>query len=221
MGLVGQPGQVIVNHARASRDAWTMKAWLDQDGIAVKGNFLVVRSKDVNVPGIAIWALLNGPVANAFIHSRATKRHIIGGDLLSLPIPHLRGETLVAIVSAAQTYLAATRDTGGFFRPDPDPKAVMNALLNMDAAILRAYNLPPRLEHQLLSIFWGVERKDVGCSFHGYYPPDARPFVPLHRFISDTFQRAKAGEVAKRYQPVRSKAALAAIDAISALQEAE
>jgi type I restriction-modification system DNA methylase subunit len=221
MGLVGQPGQVIVNHARASRDAWTMKAWLDQEGIAVKGNFLVVRSKHAEVTGVALWALLNSPVANAFVYCRATKRHIIGGDLLSLPIPNLRGETLAGITSAAQAYLATTRETGGFFRPDPNPSAVREALLSMDAAVLRAYNLPPRLEHQLLSIFWGVERKGVGCDFRGYYPPDARPFVPLHEFISDTFRRATAGKIAARYRPVRSKAAIAAIDAVLALHDGE
>lgn len=221
MGLVGQPGQVIVNHARASREAWTMKAWLDPEGIAVKGNFLVVRSNHSHVSGVALWAILNSPVANAFIYCRATKRHIIGGDLLSLPIPNLQGEMLAGITAAAQAYLATARETGGFFRPDPNPDGVKKALLSMDAAVLRAYTLPPRIEHELLNFFWGVERRGVGCDFRGYYPPDARPIVPLHQYLSDAFQRATAGEIVRRYQPLRSKAGIAAIEAVLKLREAE
>jgi len=200
-GVDGEPGQVIVNHAPVSRDKWRMKAWLDQEGIAVKGNFLVVRSKTSTVPGVLIWALLNSPVANAFVYCRMTKRHIIGGDLLRLPIPGGSGDWMGSIVSAAQAYLATTKDTGGFFQPDPAPAIVKARLLAMDAAVLRAYDLSPRLERQLLDLFTGVERKGVGCKFTGYYPPGFSSCLPLHLLLSERFQRAAAGATADRFKP--------------------
>jgi hypothetical protein len=87
--------------------------------------------------------------------------------------------------------------------------------------VLRLYDLPSRLENQLLAFFWGARRKGVADSFTGYYPLNTRPYVPLHEYLSEGFQRATAGQIAQRYQPVRSKAALAAIDAILELDKAE
>ena len=204
-GLNSQPGQTIVNHARVSRNQWSMKAWLDQEGIAVKGNFLVVRSRTSEVPGILIWALLNSPVANAYVYCLATKRHIIGSDLLKLPIPRGSGDWKGAIVSAAQAYLTTAIDTGGFFRPDPSPEAVKAKLLSIDAAVLKAYDLPPRLERQLLDLFTGVPRKGVGCRFTGYYPPGFSSYLPLHLILSERFQRAAADVTSDRFKAGQSE----------------
>jgi len=41
-------------------------------------------------------------------------------------------------------------------------------LLDLDAAVLRLYDLPPALERQLLTIFDGVDRPGVGCTFRDY-----------------------------------------------------
>ena len=216
MGLDGRPGQIIVNHARVSRNQWSMKAWLDQEGIAVKGNFLVVRPTTSEVSGILIWALLNSPVANAYVYCLATKKHIIGGDLLRLPIPRGPGDWMGAIVSTAQAYLAAAADTGGFFQPDPDPAVVRGKLLAMDAAVLKAYDLPPRLERQLLDLFTGVSRKGVGCPFTGYYPPGFSSYLPLHVLLSEGFQRARADVTSDRFKPGQSEHVRQALAAATA-----
>lgn len=205
MGLDGRPGQIIVNHARVSRNQWSMKAWLDQEGIAVKGNFLVVRPTTSGVPGVLIWALLNGPLANAYVYCLATKMHIIGSDLLKLPIPRGPADWMGAVVSAAQAYLAAAADTGGFFQPDPDPAVVRGKLLAMDAAVLKAYDLPPRLERQVLDLFTGMSRKGVGCPFTGYYLPGFSSYLPLHVLLSEGFQRARADVTSDRFKPGQSE----------------
>jgi len=216
MGLNSQPGQTIVNHVRVSRNQWSMKAWLDQEGTAVKGNFLVVRPGTSEVSGILIWALLNSPVANAYVYCLATKRHIIGGDLLRLPIPRGPGDWMGAIVSTAQAYLVTTKDTGGFFQPDPDPEAVKAKLLAMDAAVLKAYDMPPRLERQLLDLFTGVPRKGVGCTFTGYYPPGFSSYLPLHLLLSERFQRAAADVTSDRFKPGQSEHVRQALAAATA-----
>jgi len=204
MGLDSEPGQVIVNHLRASRDKWSMKAWLDQEGIAVKGNFLVVRPRASGVSGILIWSLLNGPIANAFVYCVATKRHIIGGDLLRLPIPRGPSDWMDAVVSAAQAYLATSKETSRFFQPEPDQAVIKARLLAMDAAVLKAYDLPPRLERQVLDLFAGVPRKGVGCDFTGYYPPGFSSCLPLHLVLSERFQRAAADVTSDRFKPGQS-----------------
>ena len=204
IGLDGQPGQVLVNHARVSRSKWSMKAWLDDEGIAVKGNFLVARSKQDLIPGLLIWALLNSPIANAYVYCLATKRHIIGSDLLRLPIPRGQGWA-DEVVSSAEAYLTVTRGKEGFFRAEPSPDVVKAKLLAMDAAVLEAYDLHPRIERQVLDLFEGVPRKGVGCKFTGYYPPGFTSFLPLHFVISDRFERARADLTADRFKPGESE----------------
>lgn len=78
----------------------------------------------------------------------------------------------------------------------------------MDAAVLRAYDLPPRLERQLLDVFSSVERKGVGLdgpdgrsAFRGYYPPGFTSALPLHMVISEQFERARADKTVDRFKP--------------------
>jgi hypothetical protein len=149
--------------------------------------------------------LLNSPVANAFVYCWATKRHIIHGDLLHLPIPRGPKDWIAAVVSAAQAYITSVRDTGGFFQPETDRQVIKAKLLALDAAVLRAYDLPPRLERQLLDLFAGVPRKGVGCNFTGYYPAGFTSSLPLHYVISDSFKRAAADVTCDRFKPGESE----------------
>jgi hypothetical protein len=204
MGLDGERGQVLVNYVRVSRGEWSMRAWIDREGHAVNSNFLVVRPRQPEVPGLLIWALLNGPIANAFVYSVATKRHIIRSDLLRLPIPRRAGDWMGAIISASEAYIASAKGQGGILKTQPDPGMVKARLLAMDAAVLQAYDLPPRLERQVLDLFSGVQRRGVGCTFNGYYPPGLSAFLPLHLILSDRFQRAGADMTADRFKPGRS-----------------
>jgi hypothetical protein len=59
-------------------------------------------------------------------------------------------------------------------------------LLQIDAVILRQYDLPPRLERQLLDVFWGAQRP-VPFQFTGYIPPETASWIPLHVYISERF----------------------------------
>ncbi|MBL8877839.1 MAG: N-6 DNA methylase [Phycisphaerales bacterium] len=212
-GVDGKPDQVIVNHARSSRGAWTMKAWLDRDGCAVKGNFLVVRSTEARVSGTVLWALLNSPLANGFVFSRATKRHIIGGDLLEMPLPALGDVQIEHIEAAARKYLDSTQRLNVALVDEETRIDVKQALLEMDAAVLRAYALPVRLERQLLDLFNGAERKGVGCSFGDYYPATFKSLVPLHKYISAGYRGSTVDQVAARMKPGGSATVTAALRA--------
>lgn len=85
-----------------------------------------------------------------------------------------------------------------------DESVIRAALLRLDAEVLKLYDLPPRLERQLLDLFTGVERKGVGCDFRGYYPPGFKSYLPLHMLFSDGFQRAAADATADRFKPGES-----------------
>ena len=207
----GRP-QVLVNYVRATRGPWRIKAFLDRRGHAAINTYNTVRAKPGGAPIEFLWAILNSPVGNAYVYCNTMQKHNYDGLIGKLPLPANWREQVHPVVSAAKCYLelVVPRDE---FELQPDAHtAISEALLALDAAVTRAYDLPPRLERQLLDLFAGVERKGVGCDFQGYYPPGLTAYVPLHELISPDYQRSTAGELAKRIEPVRSKAALVALD---------
>ncbi|MDD4891229.1 MAG: N-6 DNA methylase [Phycisphaerae bacterium] len=222
LGLRGRAGQVLVNHARASRGVWSMKGWLDEEGLAIKGNFLVVRPRPgIQVPGLVIWALLNSPLANAFVYCLATKHHIIGGDLLNLPIPQLHPTWVAAVSSAAIAYRTAAKGSGGILTAEPNPSEVKAKLLQMDAAVLNAYDLAPQMERQVLNLFSNSERRGVGCKFTGYYQEGFSSCLPLRFIISEEFSSAAADVTAERFRPGESRHVLDALVAATSSEEEE
>ena len=96
-------------------------------------------------------------------------------------------------------------------------RAVKDALLRMDAEVLRLYDLPPRLERQLLDLFSGKQRPGVGCQFHGYFPPGFNAWIPLHQYISDEYRAAASDTTINRCEPAKSPDILAAVEATAEL----
>ena len=64
------------------------------------------------------------------------------------------------------------------------------ALLQIDALVLKGYNLPPRLERQLLDFFRGAQRP-VPFPFTEYFPASFRPTIPLWMYVSPEYQKCR------------------------------
>jgi hypothetical protein len=217
----GRP-QVLLNYGPVARKPWKLKATLDEKGLALTSRFSAIRPRDGGPSALYLWALLNSPIANAFAYDMLGKRDILVGTMRSMPVPHRLRLHEAAIEHAAARYrmLAIAKAKAkpvptDLFTPSNPPSGpiptdaeVRAALLAMDAAVLRAYDLPPRLERQLLDLFTGVERKGVGLddaqgksTFRGYYPPGFTSALPLHMVISEQFERARADKTAERFKP--------------------
>jgi len=70
-------------------------------------------------------------------------------------------------------------------------------LKNIDATIVAAYRMPPRLERALLDYFNDNERK-VDHPFHNYFPANLDIFVHLTEFLGEKFARTTVGELLKK-----------------------
>ncbi|MCH8880887.1 MAG: N-6 DNA methylase [Planctomycetes bacterium] len=189
---LGAP-QVVLNYAPVAREPWRLKAVVDEKGHAVSSRFLVFRPKLGVLPLDVLWAILNSPVANAYAFCFSGKRETLVKEWRAFPLPPIPPAQARGIAGAATEYLAAVHKAQDAFMKPSDEEAVQRALLAMDAEVLRLYDLPPRLERQLLDLFEGVERKGVGCKFRGYYPPDLDAYVPLHELISEDYARSTLG----------------------------
>ena len=87
--------------------------------------------------------------------------------------------------------------------------------MRMDAAVIRAYSLPVRLERAVLDLFRlphtnrkRRRRKGVGGAFGDYFPANFKSLVPLHKYISSAYRRSTIDQVAARMRPGESESVL-------------
>ena len=73
------------------------------------------------------------------------------------------------------------------------------SLLQIDALVLKGYDLPPRLERQLLDFFRGCgNSRQVPFQFNDYFPIDFEPAFSLLDYISEEFRLSTAGAFRSR-----------------------
>ncbi|MDQ3702996.1 MAG: hypothetical protein M3442_19045 [Chloroflexota bacterium] len=198
--------KVIVNGVRLSRGPWVVTGAPDREGLVVYHLFHALWPT-LDVPVEVLAAIVNGPVANAFVSTSRTSRANRIETLNRIPIPRLNSDTMSAIGVAVADYrrerfrwLAWQRspvDTGR--REDEATVELLcrQALYRIDAAVLAAYDLAPRVERELLDFFAG-HRRPGPVAFQRYYPDNFRPALPWRMLITGELERASARQTLQR-----------------------
>lgn len=188
--------KVITNATRISRGPWRIVAVPDYESLVCYQNFHGIWPCG-RLPIEALAAILNTPVANAYLwtHARRSNEKTTIGNV---PIPNLDTLTTEILINLVKTYIRYRQEwLSKPFEEDRYRDACYQLLAEIDAVILRAYDLPPKLERQLLDCFYGHYRPGP-VDFTGYYPQGFKPFIPWHRYISHEFQRARIDETLAR-----------------------
>lgn len=184
--------KVIVPASRSARGPWRYAAALDRNGLCMSRRFYAVWPKKVNaaikVLASVLAAILNAPVAMAYIYTHTAQKDITTEAYEAIPLPRLND------LAQAHDRLAALveRYMGLSQAPNRDENALKMALLDIDAEVMRLYDLSPQQERQLLDLFWGDTRRRVPFDFQGYFPPNFEPWIPLHTYISPGFAKSRA-----------------------------
>ncbi|RCK40579.1 hypothetical protein TH25_24400 [Thalassospira profundimaris] len=146
--------KIIINSGRRGRGPWRMAASLDSAGLLYTQQFYGFwpLEKMDRASLLAITALLNGPVANAFIALHSPQKVIRKGAIYDIPVPP---SLPYAAAPHIEEYLALCGNVELFTNNE---ERLEKLLTKIDAAVLDAYDLPPRLEAQLLSYFVGFKR---------------------------------------------------------------
>ncbi|MBM3333638.1 SAM-dependent DNA methyltransferase [Candidatus Sumerlaeota bacterium] len=180
--------KVIVNKNRKGRGPWCLAACADNSGLVCYQSFICLWPKgEWTAPLLA--AVMNSPVANAFVAVREDKRNIRVETLGQIPLPHFSPEQEQEITRFVEEYEHIWGDDGS--RTDETESHARWLLRRIDSIVLRGYGLPPRLEKELLEYFRGHKRS-VPFDFGDYYPPDFTPCVPLWMVDSPEFQKSTA-----------------------------
>jgi type I restriction-modification system DNA methylase subunit len=170
--VVGTP-QVLLNYAPSSRGPWRLKALLDREGHPVSSRFITVRPTAPSYSILALWAVLNSPIANAYVFSNLGKRDNVVGDIRRMPMPP--NASFKSLDEAAVGYLEAASSQAGI----PELREL---LMNVDMEVLRLYALPAKFERSLLNIFTGWERVGVPFRQVSYVPETFRADVSFGDF---------------------------------------
>lgn len=177
--VTGKP-QVLANYA-GPRGPWCRKAVLDETGLRMSSRFVVFRAKHgAQVPLLVVWAIINSPVANAYAYSHSTKWQTVPWEWEEMPMPKLDDDSISEIVVAANAYRAAADPSANGQFNLVSESNIFQSLIEMDAAVLKAYALPPALEQKMLAIFNDEKRPGVGCNFTSYPQVPTTVTLPFH-----------------------------------------
>jgi len=196
--------QILINSAPVSRGPWRLKALIDKRGYPITSSFIAIRSKIEGWSLEVLWAILNSPLANAYIYCYGTKRLVGVKRVLGLPIPNISDDDLYHLDELVKDYFRTVSSKSGILQSHVDTKEAEKKILAVDAEVLRLYDLPPRLERQVLYLFDGWERRGVDFEFTRYFPKDFESFIPLHEYLSEEYQRSNVSFVSKWVEEVRS-----------------
>ena len=184
--------KVIVPASRNSRGPWRYAAALDEDGLCISRRFYAIWSREENkyLSAAVLTAILNSPIAMAYAYTHSFQKDIRVSTYGNIPVPKLNSlkRQAQALENLVREYRSIVKNSS------VDKTTARRLLLQIDAEILKLYDLPPRLERVLLDLFWGHNRR-VSFPFTGYIPPTYIPAIPLHIYISPAFNEARASNV--------------------------
>ncbi|WP_296615630.1 N-6 DNA methylase [Sphingomonas sp.] len=175
--------KVLVNAARRSRGPWRLDGALDLSGLVPSQAFFGIWPTTADLPLEVIEALINSPLASAFVLERASNQHLTNLIMKKLPLPK-RG-AFADVVAAVLRYHDGLAAAAAYALRTPEIDDHLETLLiDIDAQLLKAYDLPPRLERRLLEAFRGHElERRVASPFKGWFPEDFTAYVPLYEYI--------------------------------------
>jgi N-6 DNA Methylase len=184
--------KAIMPKARVSRGRWRMVSFADLSGIVCHHTFYGVWPKSIQYDETILAAILNSPLANAFVAIREGGRDITVEVLRLIPVPNFSKATLDQIHSLVRRYEVSINTM-----PLNNPEAPEVILKSIDAAVMGAYRMPPRLEREVLDYFNDSDRK-VRHPFRNYFPATLDVFMHLSEYLDAKFARTTVAEAIEK-----------------------
>ena len=175
--------KLVVNAARLSRKSWRVAAMLDRDGLVCSQQFFGLWPKRelTDAQLLAFAAVLNGPVANAFLATHSPAKRIRISAIKQVPVPSTLPFQVEKLVVE---YVRHLRDSRG---SDASADQMQDVLTLIDAAVLEAYDFSASLEHELLELFRGSDRP-VAQAWHHWDEHNPAPGLTLAERVSGRFR---------------------------------
>jgi hypothetical protein len=190
--------KLIANAIRLRRGPWRIASSYDDSGLICSQQYFGIwpNSEMTKSEILGLAAILNGPVANAFLSVHSPQKGIRITAVEAIPFP---GSVPPQLSDLVTEYLHTLGDAKQLFM-NHDAR-LRELLMHIDAAVLEAYDLPPKLERDLLDYFRGAERP-VAHLWQHWLPDNFKPYIPLHRYLSEEYKIATSGRVLEVFKPL-------------------
>ena len=190
--------KLITNAFRLSRGAWRIAAAVDKEHLVCSQQLFGCWLKSEGPGTLQTWAaVLNGPVANAFVAVHSPARGIRISTMRSLPVPAMLPTNAAPLIEEYRSLLSPLN-----FHLGPHTEQKASALLDhIDALVLKAYDLPPRLERELLEFFRGARRPTLHPWRH-WLPDDFGPALSLSEYLAGDYARMAGNWVLDVFTPL-------------------
>ena len=175
--------KVIANRHIISSGPWQIVGFPDSGGLVCCQNLIGIW------PKIDIKIEVLSPLANAALFVRQNKGDNGIKAVEHIPSPFLKNIPVEAITQLVRDYMNLRSGIKKNTTKKPAIQECIQTLMKIDGLILKAYDLPPRLERQLLDLFDGWERRGVDFEFERYFPEGFESWIPLHEYLSEEYQR--------------------------------
>lgn len=188
--------KLIASATRLSRGAWCIGAFVDFEGVLCSQQFFGLWPVEQlsKAQLLALSAVINGPVANAFLAMNSPKDRFRVSVVRDIPIPTSLPRKLTEL---AEEYVARVNATSILNKIDDDLPIL---LAQIDAEVMKAYDLPLKLERQLLAYFDGSDRP-VAHEWKHWNESYPVPGLSLAERLSGRFN-AEEDWVRKVFQPL-------------------
>jgi len=150
--------KVILPKSRMSRGPWRFAAVIDREGLLIRRRFFSVWPKTNELTVEFLAAVLNSPVAQAFVYTHSHGPDIPKRTYASIPIPSDPRGSILHISELVKEYQNQN---------EKGNERAREILLEIDFEVLRLYDFPVRLVKRLLDIFSNHQRP-VPFDFKGY-----------------------------------------------------
>lgn len=195
--------KVIINGNALMRSPWRIVGFPDKTGLVCFQNFMGIWLKN-NITIEFIAAFINSPLANFTVFINEGKRRNRIGTIEKIPIPSIDRIDFEKIAKLINEYQRIRAQYKAENPLELIQSECIKRLLIIDSLILKAYDLPPRLERKLLDFFRDYPRP-VPFLFPDYFPEDFKPCIPLYQYLEMDMKEASAGELLKRIEPIDSE----------------
>ncbi len=189
--------KLILNAVRLSRFPWRLAACLDTTGLVCSQQFFGAWPKFGvgQAEMLTLMAVLNGPVANAFATVFTSDQRYVIRTLANIPLPKTLPPEVAGLVTSYQERLGRRELT------IEDSGELQLALTDIDAAVVASYELPVRVERDLLGFFEGV-RRPVAHRWTGWTDLDLTPGLSLGEVLRGRRERFTGNWVGETFTPL-------------------
>jgi hypothetical protein len=186
--------KILCNAVRSSRGPWRISAAVDRDGLVASQQFAVLWPKTEHTDLDALAAIINGPLGNAFLRDHSADRRLRIAKFLRLPLPR----SLPADVGNLARQYAKLAMQPALFGGNDQAQRLLD---QMDAMVLDAYDLSPRLVRTLLASFGDAERP-LTHPWEPWNVTEADPALTLSEFRSGWVRKSQRNWVQAELEPI-------------------